>query len=233
MKEIQYKSNEHYYPLAVSYCGKVKNLETDNVLKTPIGSHGYPIISGRLGGIRRCLCVHRLVGEILIPNPHNLPVINHLDSDRTNNSVVNLEWTTYAGNSQHAAANNRFMFNGVSGEGSNLAIYSDETIHEICCSIREGMRNVDIARKFNIPSSYIKELKAKKSRRDVTELYDFPLFKRQSVSTDTVEWICKLIVEGISYDEIISLSDNSNITKNLLKNIKRKGSYKSISDLYF
>lgn len=46
--------------------------------------------------------VHRLVALAFLPNPNNLPVVNHIDEDPTNNCVSNLEWTTYRGNAQHS-----------------------------------------------------------------------------------------------------------------------------------
>lgn len=49
--------------------------------------------------------VHRLVAEKYIPNPHNLPVINHKDGNTSNNHVDNLEWTTKRKNCEHARLN--------------------------------------------------------------------------------------------------------------------------------
>lgn len=62
---------------------------------------GYPKITLMRDGKKHERRIHRLVGEHFIPNPDNLPILNHKDSDRSNHSVDNLEWVNNSGNQLH------------------------------------------------------------------------------------------------------------------------------------
>ncbi len=73
--------------------------------KEIFGGHypnGYQFVCLRKDGINRNILVHRLVAQAFISNPNNLPVVNHIDRDKTNNRVSNLEWCTQRYNLKHA-----------------------------------------------------------------------------------------------------------------------------------
>lgn len=63
---------------------------------------GYLEVCLRVGGKQFNKRVHRLVAEAFLPNPDNLPQVNHLDECKTNNSVENLAWCTNAENSRYS-----------------------------------------------------------------------------------------------------------------------------------
>lgn len=83
----------------VSDCGNVRSLNwgnrglTKNLWLKPT-RYGYRQVS--LKGKMRL--VHRIVAEAFIPNPNNYPQINHIDENKTNNCVSNLEWCTQSQN---------------------------------------------------------------------------------------------------------------------------------------
>ena len=67
---------------------------------------GYRIVQLRSNGKSRTQFVHRLLGCAYIDNPDNKPELNHIDGDRTNNVVENLEWVTHQENMQHSYRSN-------------------------------------------------------------------------------------------------------------------------------
>lgn len=55
-----------------------------------------------INGRRKNLLYHRVIAEVYIPNPTNLPQINHIDGNPSNNNISNLEWCTAKHNNIHA-----------------------------------------------------------------------------------------------------------------------------------
>jgi hypothetical protein len=71
-------------------------------LKPSFTFDGYLRISINKGLKRMTLRVHRLVADTYIPNPNNLPQVNHIDENKQNNHVSNLEWVTNRQNCEHS-----------------------------------------------------------------------------------------------------------------------------------
>jgi len=66
-----------------------------NIIKQSTSNKGYKMVCLCNKGVQKTLAVHRIVAKVFIPNPENLPCVNHIDQDRNNNSVSNLEWCSY------------------------------------------------------------------------------------------------------------------------------------------
>lgn len=90
----------------ISSHGRVKSfLRYKKILKPILKTDGYLCVN--LCKPLKKFSIHRLVAEAFIPNPDNLPQVNHKDEDKTNNHVVNLEWCTQLYNINYGSRNKR------------------------------------------------------------------------------------------------------------------------------
>jgi hypothetical protein len=89
----------------VSDWGRVRR--NGKILKPAKIKNGYLRVDLYKDGIQRHALLHRIVAQAFIPNPQNLPQVNHKDEDKTNNAVSNLEWCTQEYNHSYGTINER------------------------------------------------------------------------------------------------------------------------------
>lgn len=94
----------------ISTHGRVKN-KHGLIRKQSKNRRGYFAVTFKNKGVSKRAEIHRLVAWHFINNKEGYPVVNHIDSDKENNNLSNLEWCTYQQNTHHAAANGRFINN--------------------------------------------------------------------------------------------------------------------------
>ena len=90
MKDV--KGYEGLY--AVTSCGKVWSYKRKKFLVPRDNGKGYLFVSLCKDGKEKMYKIHRLVAEAFIPNPENLPQVDHIDGNKTHNYVNNLQWIT-------------------------------------------------------------------------------------------------------------------------------------------
>lgn len=94
----KYPCNQNY---VVSNTGRVRR-EHSVKDKIPQERNGYLSVDLYSDGKRKTKSVHRLVAETFLPNPDNKPEVNHIDGNKYNNDVSNLEWVSSKENCRHA-----------------------------------------------------------------------------------------------------------------------------------
>lgn len=110
LNSIQLKPITGFENYTISESGKVNNGRKD--LKTFQNQGGYECLKlTDVGGNKKHFTLHRLVATHFIPNPENKPEVNHLDGNKSNNSVDNLEWCTSSENKRHARDNGLKVYN--------------------------------------------------------------------------------------------------------------------------
>jgi hypothetical protein len=116
----------------------------------PFITHGYLYYHLSKKGKYSHARAHRLVAIAFIPNPDNLPYINHKDCNKQNNFVENLEWCTAQHNSKHAFDNGRnrgIFINGHININRKLTL---EQVVEIKKLLKEGLSQYKVAKLFNV-----------------------------------------------------------------------------------
>lgn len=138
VKWIRINSHKGY---EVSSAGQIRSIEREvmnsattkrlvksRIKKPFISREGYGYVQLYENDKRTVCAIHRLVATAFIPNPDNKPMVNHLDGNKLNNNVYNLEWCTCSENHRHAW---------------------DTGLHDT-----EKIRNRMIGTKYNAKSSY-------------------------------------------------------------------------------
>lgn len=87
-------------------CKGAKGIDTHirngKVLSKAIGTTGYYIVVLSRNSKTKQVRIHRLVAEAFLDNPNNYPCVNHIDGNKLNNNVDNLEWCTHSHNNKEA-----------------------------------------------------------------------------------------------------------------------------------
>lgn len=119
-KEIQGYEGEY----AVSNKGRVRNKKNGKILAGAYDGYGYRFVKlYKANSKPKQIKVHRLVALAFIPNPDNLPYINHIDENKGNNNVENLEWCTASQNQRHSAHQKSCKIKQITKDGELVKVW--------------------------------------------------------------------------------------------------------------
>lgn len=167
----QIKDFEGYY---ITRCGEVystRKTSTPKKLSTkPDKNTGYIFVMFNMNGKTYRKTVHRLVATCFIPNPENKEQVNHIDGNKSNNDISNLEWNTRSENMQHAFKTG--LNNGIESEKASSAKLNNEQCRELIKLLFDGLSNEQIGKKFNLHSRYVSLIRGKKRWKEIWKEFE-------------------------------------------------------------
>ncbi len=113
-------------------------------------SDGYASFTAGKKGNRTREKVHRLVAELFIPNPNNLPEVDHLDGNRMNPSKDNLEWVTHEENIQRAHKKGSYKGRYV-GQDNPKAKLNENLVMQLRSEYKAGASVKELCDKYGYP----------------------------------------------------------------------------------
>lgn len=152
--------NEAYM---VSNLGRVRALSGRLFVPT-VHRQGY--LRVRLNG--KALLIHRLVAEAFIPNPSNKRTVNHINADKSDNRVENLEWATQSENNRHAISSRlRYYTKKMWESQTSGRKLTKKQVLEIKTKYSDGTPQYKLAEEYHVSRSQVCRIVNGKSRDSV------------------------------------------------------------------
>ena len=167
----------------VNSIGEVFSIRSNRLISQRLDRYGYPRVNLYEGTKNHTVTVHRLVAKAFVPNPDNLPEVNHIDGVKTNNSADNLEWVSSSENQKHAFKLG--LQKGNKGEQNGAAKYSEDDVVLVCELLTNGKRNAEIRDETGYSLSFIEKIKYGECWTHISEDYGIlPKAKRATTSRE-------------------------------------------------
>lgn len=153
---------------SVSNLGSIRNNCTNYILSPFITDRGYLQVAIQFTSrpSRISINVHRLVARAFVDNAECKPYVNHKDGVKTNNISTNLEWVTPKENNEHAVTLGLIG----SGEASYLHILNELEVIDIIAALRNGARNIELARKYKVAHNTIDDIRCNRTWRFIERM---------------------------------------------------------------
>ena len=151
---------------SVSTSGAVTNTKTGRTLRPELTQNGYYRVTLCCDGGKKRFLLHRLVAILYIENAENKPCVNHIDGDKANNSVSNLEWCTFSENERHSYGElGKVVPNGIDHYNAKL---TDDQCRRAVILRRSGFSCRKIAAILGVSHQHISEITRGLKRADAT-----------------------------------------------------------------
>ena len=151
---IEWRKIEGWENYSVSCAGDVRNDGTGKVLAASPNNQGYRCVQFGPRGGAKTLKVHRLVAKAFLGPDCGCPEVNHLNGDKGDNRVFNLEWATRSRNMQHAHDNLPRKAHA-RGDHHKLTRVPDSVVSRVRERVAAGDIQRDIAEELGVSRSWV------------------------------------------------------------------------------
>lgn len=243
MKNLDFKGFPAY---SITKDGRVFSSKCNRFLKGWINDSGYQSVGLYNSHEPKMynFMVHRLVAEAFIPNPENKEQVNHIDGNKTSNSIENLEWATASENSNHASSlglsmgkfKNELTPEMTDGDvihdwkksGKPYAQWSEDEARNAASLLEDGFRVCDVSAMTGLCRRGLQFMRdGERMWGYLSKEYDFSILSRkEQLSVEKVVDICKLLESGIS---INSVAIQLQVERKVVSSIKNGKTHTCIS----
>lgn len=225
-EKSKYKISSDGYVISTAYKGKEGVV---HALKHNHDADGYCIITLNHRGKKYTRKIHRLVAEAFIPNPDNLPEVNHKNGDKDKNDISNLEWVSTIDNIYHALATNlRYNAN------------TEEQVHRVCQLLEKGIFSIrEISELTDVSMPNVIKIKNGVRWKQISSQYNFPEYtphyakgsenKASSITELEAKRICECLEKGFRPMELSKMLD---ISLRTISSIFNRETWKHVSYEY-
>lgn len=169
-KGLVYGGKDYSEWIDVSNLGRVRNPKTGTIRRQNLLKTGYYFVSFSMGSRdkNKTFRVHKGLAEVFIPNPKNKSQVNHIDGNKLNNDLKNLEWATNQENIRHA--HKIGLVDPSAWDRHSSAKLTDEQVLFIRKNYKSHNREFGtrgLARRFNIDHTTVQSVLRNKTYKDV------------------------------------------------------------------
>ena len=138
----------HGFEYEINRDGVIRRAATGRVITPRLNEDGYWVVTLGPTWKRTQRYVHRLVGEVWVPNPHNYQDVDHIDFDRTNCKADNLQWIDHKENIHRSHAVGHYR--GMKGSKNPNALVEEATVISMRQDYANGMTRYAIGKKYGV-----------------------------------------------------------------------------------
>lgn len=226
---ILYKHFKYEYSCDAD--GNIYSHRTNKYLKLVEHNSGYKVIGIYYKGKSKQYRAHRFIMECYIGMSikENM-VINHIDGNKGNNSICNLEEVTYSENTQHAV---RLGLTRPSmGEANGMAILTEETVRDIIRDIIKGIDNHTLGSKYRVEDKHISLIRNRKRWQHIFLEDEFKSYKiikslKETTISNEVKSRVKYLLENTNLS-LAKIAEEVQIHPSLVSRFKKGLIWKNI-----